>query len=285
MNKAGGFITLHRQILDWEWYKSTNTKVLFLHLLLNANFRDASFEGHKILRGQLVTSLPSLAVELGMSIKQIRGSLDHLISTGEVTSVSYPRYRIITIVKYNDYQDDDRQDGSQTAGERAGKRQSKGSQRAGEGQAEGSQRAAIEQYNNNNNGTREQGNHDSLSRPVFSNKEAFDAFWSAYPKKVAKTNAMKAWLKLLPDEDTVEKIMSGLYVWKHSEEWTRDDGRFIPHPATWLNGRRWEDEVPKITTRKPAAPSLPAQEYHQRDYSDAQEAAFERMMALGGEDL
>lgn len=143
---AERFIKLYDKILKWEWYKNINVKVLFLHLLLKANYKDLSFEGHKILRGQLVTSLPSLSAELGMTTKQIRGSLEHLISTGEVTSKTYPRYRIITIIHYDDYQSDGRQNGSQRAGEWAVKGQAEGRQTAGSGQAEGSQRAASIEY-------------------------------------------------------------------------------------------------------------------------------------------
>jgi hypothetical protein len=54
---------------------------------------------------------------------------------------------------------------------------------------------------------------------------------------------MKAWMKLKPDEELFEKIMTGLSRWAKSTDWLRDDGQFIPYPATWLNGRRWEDEV------------------------------------------
>ena len=132
---ADRFIKLYDKILKWEWYKNINVKVLFLHLLLKANYKDLSFEGHTIRRGQLVTSLVSLSAELGLTQKQIRGSLEHLIATGEVTSRSYPRYRVITIVHYDDYQSEGRQNGSQRAGERAGK-----------GQAEGKQRAASIEY-------------------------------------------------------------------------------------------------------------------------------------------
>lgn len=104
MNKAGGFITMHRQITEWEWYKDTSTKVLFLHLLLTANFADTRFLGKTIRRGQVVTSLPSLAEETGLSIQNVRTALKHLISTGEVTDKSNRQYRIITVVKYSDYQ-------------------------------------------------------------------------------------------------------------------------------------------------------------------------------------
>lgn len=103
MNKTG-FITLHRQILDWEWSKNTNTFALFVHLLLAANYEEKTFEGRKIKRGQLVTSLPSLSTATGLSIQQTRTALSHLISTGEITDEANRRYRIITIVKYSDFQ-------------------------------------------------------------------------------------------------------------------------------------------------------------------------------------
>ena len=105
MNKAGGFIVIHRQILDWEWYRDTNTFCLFIHLLLMANYEDGRFEGRIIKRGQLVTSLPSLSDETGLSIRQTRTALEHLISTGEVTNKSYTKYRVITITNYDRYQD------------------------------------------------------------------------------------------------------------------------------------------------------------------------------------
>jgi len=117
MNKAGGYISLHRQIQSWEWYKNPNTAFLFIHLLLSANFTDTRFMGKKIRRGQLVTSLPSLANETGLSIQNVRTAIKHLISTGEITDSSCRTYRVITVVKYNDYQSvtDKLTDNQQTA--------------------------------------------------------------------------------------------------------------------------------------------------------------------------
>lgn len=117
MNKAGGFITLHRKMTEWEWYKDANTKALFLHLLLTANFADTRFLGKLIKRGQVVTSFPSLASETGLSIQNVRTALKHLISTGEVTDKSTRQYRIITVVKYDEYQNltDKLTDSQQTA--------------------------------------------------------------------------------------------------------------------------------------------------------------------------
>jgi hypothetical protein len=73
--------------------------------------------------------------------------------------------------------------------------------------------------------------------------EAFDQFWQQYPNKVAKANALKAWKKIKPDDALLVKILASLTVAKDSDGWKKDEGKFIPHPATWLNGRRWEDEI------------------------------------------
>jgi uncharacterized protein YdaU (DUF1376 family) len=73
-------------------------------------------------------------------------------------------------------------------------------------------------------------------------KDAFAAFWSAYPRKVGKSEARAAWAKLSPDESTRAAIMSSLSAQK--PEWAKSEIKYTPHPTTWLNARRWEDEVP-----------------------------------------
>jgi hypothetical protein len=73
----------------------------------------------------------------------------------------------------------------------------------------------------------------------------FPDFWAAYPKRVKKTRAQKAWSKLAPDADLVRTILSALEWQAGSAEWKREAGRFVPHPATWLNDRRWEDQPPE----------------------------------------
>ena len=71
----------------------------------------------------------------------------------------------------------------------------------------------------------------------------FDRFWSAYPRKTAKPQAAKAFARLKPDEALLDRMLAALAVHRQLDQWTRDKGQFIPHPSTWLNGRRWEDEV------------------------------------------
>ncbi len=72
---------------------------------------------------------------------------------------------------------------------------------------------------------------------------SFDRFWTAYPKKVAKQAALKAWAKLNPSADLIETILAALEEHKQTEQWQKDGGRFVCHAGTWLNGRRWEDQV------------------------------------------
>ena len=71
----------------------------------------------------------------------------------------------------------------------------------------------------------------------------FDDFWGLYPKKKAKPDAAKAWQKLKADDPMVDKILAAIERQKLSEDWTEAGGKFIPYPATWLNGRRWEDQI------------------------------------------
>ena len=72
--------------------------------------------------------------------------------------------------------------------------------------------------------------------------ELFDEFWAAYPKHVAKKPARRAWDKLHADRDLLDALLTALEWQTRTEAWQRDGGRYVPNPATWLNGRRWEDE-------------------------------------------
>lgn len=79
-------------------------------------------------------------------------------------------------------------------------------------------------------------------------QEQFGTFWKAYPRKIKKKKAYQVWMKLSPDKQLISEIMAGLENWRKSEEWKKNNGQYIPHPPTWLNDRRWEDEL-NIKTR------------------------------------
>lgn len=70
----------------------------------------------------------------------------------------------------------------------------------------------------------------------------FESFWKAYPKKKAKEDARKAWAKLKPNETLGTTIIHAVECAKKSKDWQKEKGKYIPYPATYLNGKRWEDE-------------------------------------------
>ena len=77
--------------------------------------------------------------------------------------------------------------------------------------------------------------------------ERFERFWAAYPRRVAKGEARKAWRQLAPDDALTERICRALETARGTEQWRREAGRFIPHPATWLRREGWEDQhVPEV---------------------------------------
>lgn len=126
-----GYIKLFRSIREWGWYDDPNTFTVFLHLLIEANWKDdVEWHGEKVGRGEIITSVAKIAVECGISYKQARLCLDRLSEGGEIVKVGANKWTKITICKYADYQDTD-DDLGQTKGEqRANKGQSKGEQRA-----------------------------------------------------------------------------------------------------------------------------------------------------------
>lgn len=71
----------------------------------------------------------------------------------------------------------------------------------------------------------------------------FEAFWAVYPRHVAKDAARKVWVKLAPDAALAEVIVARVQEHAASPQWRKDGGQFVPHARTWLNQRRWEDEM------------------------------------------
>ena len=104
---SNGYIKLHRKLLNWGWYKDQNTMVVFLHLLLTANFAESEYMGEKIFPGQVVIGRKSLARALGMSEQNVRTALNHLKSTNEITIKSTNKFSIVTIVNWALYQIND----------------------------------------------------------------------------------------------------------------------------------------------------------------------------------
>jgi hypothetical protein len=100
-----GFIKIHRKITEWEWYNDLNTCRVFFHLIFTANYKDKPFQGRIIKRGQVVIGLKKLSEKVGLSVQQVRTSLNKLKSTNEITIESTNQFTLIALVNYSVYQD------------------------------------------------------------------------------------------------------------------------------------------------------------------------------------
>jgi DNA replication protein DnaD len=98
------WIKLHKKITDWQWYGKSETFHLFIHCLINANYKDGYYQGRLIKRGQLVVGRKKLAEKLGLSERNVRTCLNDLKTTNELTIITTNKYSIITICKYDSYQ-------------------------------------------------------------------------------------------------------------------------------------------------------------------------------------
>lgn len=116
---------------------------------------------------------------------------------------------------------------------------------------------------------------ESESEMRKAHERRFDEFWTAYPRKVSKPAARKAFDKVKPDDELLKTMLTAIAKQKLSDQWTKDGGQFIPHPATWLNNQRWLDELPvaRPVNKNPAA------NFEQRDYSTVQEEINQQQRA------
>jgi len=100
----GGFIKLYRKIVDWEWYDDINTKTVFFHLLLTANYENKRWRGIELEAGSRIVSLHGLSDETGLSIWQVRRALSNLENTNEIIKQTTNRYTVVKLAKWADYQ-------------------------------------------------------------------------------------------------------------------------------------------------------------------------------------
>ena len=192
------YIKLYRSLIDWEWYKNINTKVLFIHMLLKANWKDGRFEGKIIPRGSFVSSLSKLSDETDLTIREVRTAISHLENSGELTSKRHSKYSVFTIKNYELYQGSD----NQTTINR---------------HSDDIQTTTIEEYKEIKN---------KRNNNIMCKKEAtelFEKLWDMYPNKKGKSS--------VSDKDKIKIYQIGL------EEMTRAIERYkkyLEANSDWL---------------------------------------------------
>ncbi len=239
--------------MKWEWYDDLNTKSLFLHCLLKANHEPKQWRGITIERGQFVTSTSNLAKEIGVGVQAIRTCINRLKSTSEITSQSTSRFTILTICNYDSYQSEENPTNKPT-------NKPSNKRLTNEQQATNKQLTTTKELKEEKNNTPltpqegaepeleksenpAKGKSKSGPKAADKNIERFEKFWKSYPRKIGKGQARKVWLRLKPNDELTDTLVMAVEAQKKSEQWQKSQGQFIPHPTTWLNQERWEDEI------------------------------------------
>jgi len=246
---CGAFIA-SRSLFDHDLWRSIHKFRVFFYLFGNAVH---NIEGwHKgtvfVKRGQILKSYRRLIDDLeyveNKSIKRyslstIKRLLDELVKEGRIKLLGTELGTLITIVNYEEYQCLSNYSKEQL----------------------GTELGTVMEHSWNNNKNVKNVKNDSLKdiyaqpeevipeKPKKAKKEKeapnleqFELFWQAYPKKKAKDAARKAWLKIKLDEQLLAIILTAIETAKKSNQWMKDNEQYIPLPASWLNGKRWEDE-------------------------------------------
>jgi len=217
-----GYIKLWRKFENWEWFSKGNMAKFFIWLLLRATHKDTRFQGQEIKRGSMVFGIHSASDSTGISPQSIRTYIKALKSTNEITIKSTNKFSIITICNYDSYQSCENKINKQI------------------NKQTNNQLTSNQQATNN---IQECKNIRKKEILTHTQRESFDVFYKAYPKKKAVADAERAWAKIDPSEALLKEMLLALECARGSEDWKKENGRYIPLPASWLNGRRWEDKL------------------------------------------
>lgn len=130
-------------------------------------------------------------------------------------------------------------------------------------------------YSNNNIQSNKKTN-ETKQKTLSDLESGFDIFWKHYPRHEGKAKARESFLKAIKKGAVLDVLVDAIEKHKQSAQWQKDGGQFIPHPATWLNQQRWEDEMLPAGTNQPAR-----QPYRKNDVA----GGYQRLMEiLGGND-
>ena len=216
-----GFIKLYRSLQDNPiWGSEPFSKgQAWVDLLLSAYHKGYDcILGNEILhvdRGQYFTSELKLAEKWKWSRKKTHAYLKLLEKLKMATTKGTRQGTMITIENYSIYQD--------------------------KGTTKGTSKGTVEEQQRDNEGYTYNELEEGLKNDKETYTDLFETFWKEYPNKKAKPVALKSWDKIKNLD--FDLIMVALKKQKQTTDWNKDNGQFIPMPATWINQERWNDEI------------------------------------------
>ena len=255
--KNSGYLIIDRNIESWEFLNKPLAYALWNHLLRLAAWKDTD----EIKRGEIIISIRKLSEISGITREVISKWFSEFENAGQIHVEQCGRQLKITLLNYEKYN-------VKAAGKTATTgRNSDHSEKfvAGKTATTGRNSDHSESnpslFNRNNEEIKSIKNRntytgESVDAELLTDAEIwFSEFWKVYPKHKAKAAAEKAFRKVCTSADEFRRIMAGLNN-AISRDWQNIDPRYIPYPATWINGKRWEDEETSQKTRNPYIQSL-----------------------------
>jgi hypothetical protein len=210
-----GYVKLWRKTLDSGWFKNHKLWVFWSYCLVKATHKEITqmvgFQQVSLAPGEFIFGRKKAAKDLNMSEKEIRTCVKNLDKLGNVAIKRANKFSIITIINWDTYQCDEQEKGHQ-----------KGHVRAIKGPAEGH---------------KQEHNH-IRTKEINIYTSDFLSFWHAYPSKTGKGEAWKSWNK--NGRPPLDIILQAIETQKKGRRWIEG---YIPNPSTWLNQKRWEDEI------------------------------------------
>ena len=218
-----GYIKLHRKILENPVVcKDADYFAVWIYLLVNATHKEyqSIFKGEKITLqpGQLITGRYAIASQFSISDSKVKRILIGFENDRQIDRQRSNQNSLITILNWDTYQQCDRQDGQPMTDN-----------------CPTTDRQLTTNKNVKNERIKDIGHDTDHSQ------EFFEIFYSAYPRKVSKPMAEKSFKKLNVTEEMLDKMLRAIEIQKQSKQWQTKE--YVPHPATWLNQKRWEDET------------------------------------------
>ena len=210
-----GYVKLWRKSLETVTIKNHKLWVVWCYCLLKASHKPrqniVGFQTVNLEPGQFVFGRKRASKDLKMGEQSIRTCIATLKHLGQIDVKSTNKFSVISIVNWDAYQPDKKQ--------------------------------TNQQLTSNQPATNHKQECKELKEVYTSN---FLAFWKSYPRKVGKGAAYKSWKRIKKFDGFMDSLFTALNIQKESDQWARNNGQFIPHPTTWLNQRRWEDETETV---------------------------------------
>ena len=218
-----GYIKVWRKTIDSGWLQNHKLCSFWLWCLLKASHKEYDLivgcQKVHLMPGDFVFGLNKASEELAMSIRSIRTILAFLKTSQNLTIKTTNKFSVISIVNWDIYQQTETTNDNQNDKPPTSYRQA----------------------------TDNKQTHKHKSTKEYTSD--FLQFYNAYPKHIGREPAWKAWQKLNGSRPNLSTLITKINEMKKSEDWTKDNGKFIPHPATWLNQKRWEDEGVRLEVK------------------------------------